>query len=209
MAAEPSDLSVTQMLVVRAEQGEDLAFTELYERHCARVRHSAASRLGGYDVPDLEDIVQETFLYAFDVIRDGRFDGTQTDGGFRHWLSKVAVNKARDGLRRQRTKSRGGGREQLMRDALSRSSAELFAPSPLARPSQILEGKEFEAMISGVLNEMDERNREIIDLRDHCGLTFAEIAAEMGGTAATLRSLYKRAKDLLRELLKSRGVEPT
>ena len=66
MESEPSDLSVTQQLVVRAEQGQDLAFSEIYARHASRVRHSVASRLGGYDVPDLEDVVQETFLYAFE-----------------------------------------------------------------------------------------------------------------------------------------------
>lgn len=203
---EPIDLSKTQTLVIRAKQGEDDAFTELYARHAGRVRHSVATRLGGYNMPDLEDVVQETFLYAFEVIRDGRFDATQSEGGFRHWLAKVAVNKVRDGFRKRKTKARGEGKEQVMRDALS-SSSELYAPSPLARPSEVLRGKEFEQVIAATLEKLDQRQREIIDLRDHCEMTFAEISEEMGGTAATMRSLYMRAKADLREQLERNGVE--
>ena len=94
-----------------------------------------------------------------------------------------------------------------MRDAFSSSSTELYVPSPLARPSEVLRGKEFEQMIAGALEKLDERQREVIDLRDHCEMTFAEISEEMGGTAATLRSLYKRAKQDLRERLAQNGVE--
>ena len=135
---EPIDLTRTQTLVIQAKKGEDTAFTELYTRHASRVRHSVATRLGGYTTPDLEDVVQETFLYAFEVIRDGRFDATRSEGGFRHWLAKIAVNKARDGVRRNKTKARGAGKEKVMRDAFSSSSAELYLPSPLGRPSEVL-----------------------------------------------------------------------
>lgn len=205
---DPTDLTKTQTLVFRAKQGEEEALGELYSRHAGRVRHSLAARLGGYDAADLEDIVQETFLYAFDVIRRGAFDETASEGGFRHWLAKVAVNKARDQFRQRHTKRRGEGKERLMRDVLSSSSIELDLKSPLARPSEVLRGKELEHKITEALNSLNDRQREVIDLRDHCEMSFAEIAEEMTASPATLRSLYKRAKEELRGHLERLGVRP-
>ena len=120
----------------------------MYEHwHAGRVRHSVATRLGGYDRPDLEDVVQETFVYAFEVIRRGGFDETRSDGGFRNWVAKIAISKLRDGVLKRKAKIRGAGREQLMLDLLTSSSAELIVPSPLCRPSEEMRAKELEEAI--------------------------------------------------------------
>ena len=96
-----------------------------------------------------------------------------------------------------------------MRDAFGSGMSDPGIPSPLARPSQIIRGKEFEEKLNEAIEQLDERHRKIIDLRDHCEMSFEEIAAEMSyKKAATMRSLYKRAKGKLRDLLGQMGLEP-
>ena len=204
----PIDLGETLFLVRRAKGGDDDAFTELYVRHADRVRRSVALRLAADGPHDLEDVVQETFMFAFEGLKHGKFQENHSDGGFRNWLATIAVNKIRDRARLRNAKKRGSGRERLMRDAFASSMADPGIASPLARPSQICSGKEFEVKISTALGQLDERHRTIIDLRDHCEMVFEEIAVEMGyKKAATMRPLYKRAKTRLRELLEEMGVD--
>ncbi len=206
----PDDPGQTLILVRRAKSGDDDAFTELYRRHADRVRRSVRLRLASEGVHDLEDVVQETFMYAFEGLKAGKFDENHSDGGFRNWLATIAVNKIRDRARFRNAQKRGSGREKLMRDAFSSTMGDPGFASPLARPSQIIRGKEFEQKLGEALEELDDRHRRIIDLRDHCEMAFDEIATEMGyKKAATMRSLYKRAKTKLRELLQEKGLEAT
>lgn len=204
----PFEPGQTLILVRRAKGGDDDAFTELYRSHADRVRRSVQLRLMGQPVQDLEDVVQETFMYAFDGIKAGKFDENHSDGGFRNWIATIAVNKIRDRARVKNAQKRGSGREKLMRDAFSSDIGDPGFASPLARPSQIIRGKEFESKLSEALELLEERHRTIIDLRDHCEMNYDEIAAEMGyKKAATMRSLYKRAKAKLKEHLEALGIE--
>ncbi|MCA8958043.1 MAG: RNA polymerase sigma factor [Planctomycetes bacterium] len=207
---EAEDPFATRILVRRAKDGEDDAFTALYARHSDRVRRSVALRLAGETVQDLEDVVQETFLYAFEGLKAGKYSDDYTDGGFRNWVATIAVNKVRDRARLRGAKKRGGGREKLMRDAFHSTFGEPAIASPLARPSQIVSAREFEKKLAEALARLEEKHRTILDLRDHCEMAYEEIATEMGyKKAATMRSLYKRAKERLRELLTELGVEVT
>ena len=207
---DPVDPGETLILVRRAKEGDEDAFTQLYARHADRVMRSVRLRLNRVAVQDIEDVVQETFLYAFEGLKNGKFDENHSDGGFRNWIATIAVNKIRDRARLKNAQKRGAGREKLMRDAFSSQLGDPGFASPLARPSQIVRGKEFEVKISEALEELDDRHRRIIDLRDHCEMPFEEIAGEMGyKKAATMRSLYKRAKTKLREILGKMGIEGT
>ena len=207
---DPVDPGQTLILGRRAKAGDDDAVTELYRRHADRVMRSVRLRLRRDGTHDIEDVVQETFMYAFEGIKAGKFDENHSDGGFRNWLATIAVNKIRDRARLKNAQKRGSGREKLMRDAFSSAMGDPGIASPLARPSQIVRGKVFVQKLGLALLELDDRHRTIIDLRDHCEMPFEEIAGEMGyKKAATMRSLYKRAKTKLREILADMGMEGT
>ncbi len=207
-SGKPLDPGQTLVLVRRAKAGDEDAFTQLYARHADRVRRSVSLRLGREGPNDLDDVVQETFMFAFEGLKHGKFQENHSDGGFRNWLATIAVNKIRDRARLRNAKKRGGGRERLMRDAFSSTMSDPDIASPLARPSEILRGKDLEEKISDALLQLDDRHMTIIDLRDHCEMAFEEIATEMGyKKAATMRSLYKRAKTRLREILVEMGVD--
>src|SRR5512142_2963827 len=83
-------------LVARARQGGVEAFTELvnrYERNIFRLaRHITQNP------EDAEDVLQETFLKAYEHL-----DEFQGHSKFYTWLVRIAVNQALMKLRRRKT----------------------------------------------------------------------------------------------------------
>lgn len=201
---DPS-LERTVELVRAAKRGEQVAFQELYERHYERVRRSAALRMGStlkQCEQDIEDVVQESFVYAFERLATGRFDEARSEGGFRNWLAKhIVESKVRDAARRKNAQKRGGGRQQLMRDTFG-SAIEPPVAAQTPTPSEVLRGREVSEDVESAILQLSDRHRRVLDLRDHCAMRFEEIAAEMGfQKAVTVRSLYHRAREELKALL--------
>src|SRR3954466_2654825 len=97
-------------LLVLARRGDNAARTELVMRHGGRLFGLAAPPLGGGDA-DVNDVVQETFLAAF----DGGLKAFKGDAALSTWLSGVLINRVRK-LRRYRLSRRtdpleGAGRQ--------------------------------------------------------------------------------------------------
>src|SRR4051795_3314992 len=83
-------------LLERARRGDNAARTELVMRHGRRLLGLAGALLGGGDA-DVNDVVQETFLAAF----DGGLKAFKGNAALSTWLSAVLVNRVRK-LRRYR-----------------------------------------------------------------------------------------------------------
>src|SRR3954454_19388012 len=82
--------------LVLARRGDNAARTELVMRHGGRLFGLAAALLGGDDA-DVNDVVQETFLAAF----DGGLEAFKGNASLATWLGGVLVNRVRK-LRRYR-----------------------------------------------------------------------------------------------------------
>lgn len=76
-------------LVQAVLAGDHACFDRLVSRHAAQIA-SIVRRVGG-ETADVEDIVQETFLRAYQNLR--RFRGRST---LRTWLIQIALNVCRD-----------------------------------------------------------------------------------------------------------------
>src|SRR3954470_5786970 len=90
-------------LLALARRGDNAARTALVMRHGRRLFGLAAALLGGDDA-DVNDMVQETFLTAF----DGGLKAFKGNASLATWLSGVLINRVRK-LRRYRH-SRPAGR---------------------------------------------------------------------------------------------------
>src|SRR2546429_7271659 len=110
-------------LLEQARRGENAARTELVMRHGRRLFGLAAALLGGDDA-DVNDVVQETFLAAF----DGGLKAFKGNASLATWLSGVLINRVRK-LRRYRHSRPAGPLEGAERhpaaydDRASRSPA--------------------------------------------------------------------------------------
>lgn len=209
--ASADDFPATELLSRRAEAGDEEAYAELYRRHYARVRSSAALRMGRrvkQCEQDIEDVVQEAFADVFLRLRDGRLAHIHTTGAFRNYLARVVVNLIRARGRSARRQRRDRDRE-LPRTALDSMFWRAFADS--LTPSAHARALELEERFEEALLQLNERYRTAIDLVYNCGMTPAEVAeqglladpVDGGGLrrAAAVRLVVHRARAKLAALL--------
>lgn len=83
-------------LVARARRGDARAFAQIYARHAHAVAATARRLLGAS--ADADDVVQETFLIAFEQL-----DRVVELAALRGWLMQIAVSRAHRRFRQRRT----------------------------------------------------------------------------------------------------------
>lgn len=188
------------LLEIRAAQGGDRAALEnLFARYWPQVLKIVALRAGRprREYQELEDVAQEAMLRAFRFF--DRFDVERSEGTFRNWLARIVETALVDHLRRQKAEKRGAHARAPLADDSSAPDAPV-ARDP--RPSEAARGKELEDRITEALARLTERARELIVLREHCGMEYAEIAEALGlKNADTARALHHRALRSLAALL--------
>jgi RNA polymerase sigma factor (sigma-70 family) len=146
----------------------------LYEKHGQRVLTFCLSRLRNRE--EAQDAVQTTFMYVLRSLQRGVEPEFELA-----WLLKIAFNVCR-GTRRS------AGREgAFIRDV--EDLDELAAP-----PGSVLEGNERLDALRDGLAHLPERQRRGILLREWQGLSYAEIADELGLTVGAVETLLFRAR---------------
>ena len=159
-----------------ARAAVDLAFEELYRGHRADVYRAALRELG--NAHDAEDVTQAAFVDAYRAV----LRGTRPQSP-RAWLLAISENVRR---RRFRTAQRRP-REQLVDDADFPPAAEL----PYEQSQALAEA----------LAALPAEQRRVFVLRELVGLSYDEIADEVGSTVASIQMLLFRARRSLREQL--------
>jgi RNA polymerase sigma factor (sigma-70 family) len=191
-------LSETIAQVRAAKAGDRTALDDLLRRYLPWVRQTVALRLGQSrrDLATVDDLVQESLVDAFRSIDSFR---EQSEGSFRHWMAKIVLNNVRDHGRRN-----GSAKHRVVREAASTSGVVARDPSP----SQCAQSAELEERLEQALLAMTGMHREILILRDRCGMSYEEIADQLGyRNADTARALHHRAMTLLDDLLLGRSSD--
>jgi RNA polymerase sigma-70 factor (ECF subfamily) len=181
-----------ETLLDRAQHGELEAFEELVDRHRDRA-FGVALRITRSEA-DAAEIVQETFLSAYQHLRDFR-----GEAAFGSWVHRIAANHALMRLRRQRVAEAAG--EVLKEPTFDERGKFAEAPaSEWGRPAdeQALDA-ELGRAIQGAADELPEGYREVFLLKDVEGLNYEEIAEMTGSSVAAVKSRLHRARLALRE----------
>ena len=174
-------------LVTRAQDGDREAFEELIARYEVGLREKVESRMGRQvrGKTELEDVLQETFLRAFDSISHFTW---RDESGFVRWLHSIAENRIRDLLKGPR------GKETLELQDLP--TAESAAASRLARREERFD------RLKDALAHLSADYREVILLARIEGLKIREVASRMNRSESAVKNLLLRA---LRELKSTFG----
>lgn len=135
---------------------------------------------------DAEDVVQESFVRAWDALDDFRGDAAE----LRAWLYRIATNTALSLLRRRRR----GLFTSL--DDVSRQLAGRVAEQAPAEADRMLVRFQQEVLA------LPLRQRLVFNLRYYDGLSYGEIAPILGLHEETLRVNYHRAVEKLKQKLK-------
>jgi len=176
-------------LVHRILKGEEKAKSEFFNAYKAQLYRVCANILG-YRDPDAQDVVQETFLTAFQKLGEFEFRS-----GLATWLTQICVYKTYQQI------------EKRKRD-LARAHDELEV---LSRPSA-LKGHEIRReeeergekldLVSRCLEKLKKECREIVQLRDIEGKSYAVIGRRLRIPIGTVMSRLSRCKEALKALVK-------
>ena len=180
----------TLHLLDEVRAGNEAAVSLLYKRHLARLQRWARGRLprGAREMMDTDDLVQQVLMKTLRHVDS--FEPTQT-GGFQSYLRAGVTNLIRDELRRRQRQPQGHQ---------TASSVEAFGPSPLEE----LVGREKLDRYERGLSQLSESDREIVVARLELGLSYNEIAKELGKPSAdAARMAVTRAVTRLAEEVRS------
>ena len=175
------------LLVERAKAGDLAAKRLLFQRHVA-VAGALTFRLTGSQT-DLEDIVQDSFIYAFDHLHQ-----LERPQAFRAWLSAIVTGTAIAVLRRRRLLYRFG----LLRREPFRIESVVASNAP---PDVIAELR----AVYAVIDKFPPAERVTLILRRFEQLSLEQIAEQMQTSLATVKRRIVRAERLLDEALADRG----
>lgn len=173
-------------LAARVQDGDEAAFRTLYRRHTPRLWPLALRLLGGSAArAEAEDAIQETWIRAVEAL-----DGFRWEAAFSTWLSGIALNCAREQLRKSKRRKETSTDGMLER---------LDGGPPLDTERRL----DLEEAIAG----LPDGYRTVLILHDLEGYTHPEIAERMGIAVGTSRSQLYHARRAVRDLLEPAGGE--
>ena len=191
----------TRNLVSRALEQDRDAIDLLFQRYRDRLRTALRKLIGPKYrtlMADSEDATHDAILSALRRLHQFEYRG---DGSFLAWLLKGAEYEIIRRIRALETKKRSteGGVVDL-----DDGRADML-PGKEATPSQVHDETELSERIRQALQQLPDREREIIVLRRYLELDTQEICAEMGlPTEGSVRALLSRAQARLAGLLSRR-----
>ena len=175
-------------LVQRILKGEEKAKAEFFNVFKDKL-YATCSNFLGYRDPDAPDVVQETFLTAFQKLPEFEFRS-----GLGTWLTQICIFKTYQQI------------EKRKRD-LARAHEDL---ETLSRPKAV-QGFEAEAekedrrarldLVTRCLEKLKKECREIVQLRDSEGQSYTAIGMALKLPIGTVMSRLARCKQALKALV--------
>ena len=168
-----------RQLISEILRGNPTAERQLYETHVDRI-YRLAYRMTG-DAALAEDLTQDTFIRAFDRLKDFRVDGP-----FGGWLHRIATSVIFSALRkRQRLQQHESTREDLTEFGTTGTESD----------------PDLKRKIDRAVATLDDNHRLVFVMHDMEGFTHREIATAMDTPVGTAKARLSRARDKLRKIL--------
>ena len=177
-----SERAIVDRAVDLAKAGDRDGIRILYVRYSGDVYRFVRSIV--VDEHDAEDVTQTVFVKLIRVIRNYRRDSVP----FAAWLTRVARNAAIDHLRERRP--------------IPCEEIRASTPDPQEGNSERL--SDIRESIRGIQLEQ----RQVVLLRQICGLAPGEIAARMGKSEGAIHGLHHRGRRAAQARLRERGAVP-
>jgi RNA polymerase sigma-70 factor (ECF subfamily) len=160
-------------------EGDERSFGELMDRHEQKIFAVALKITGSR--PDALDATQDAFITAF-----RRAETFRGDSAFGTWLYRIAINAAKDVVRRRRPT-----------EELSEQGA-IGGPDPGEQVSLRVD-------LSAALRELPDEYRDAVVMHDLGGIPYEDIATALGVRIGTVKSRISRGRRRLAQLLEPGG----
>jgi RNA polymerase sigma-70 factor (ECF subfamily) len=176
--SRPAALSVVAdgVLAARAAEGDVAAIEALIHRYKSLMRAVVACLLGS--VSDADDVVQETLVLAW-----RQLSHLQDHSAVRSWLMRIATRQAI-------TRLRARPKELPLVEPATVATDDNQPETMAIRNAEL-------RALSHALDALSEDQRRCWLLREAAGLSYEDIAEEMGVSASTVRGKLARARSSL------------
>lgn len=182
-------------LVRRFNAGDEEAFVEIITRYRSKMFSIALCHLRNHS--DAEEITQDTFIRAHRGL--ARFRG---DSSLATWLHRIAFNLSRNRFKYYYCRRRHAmlSLDCAFSDDNQATFSDLIA-SDAPSPAREAASGEFSELVSGCMDRLGTRQREILILRNGMNKSYGEIARALRISIGTVKSRIGRAREKLRQLL--------
>lgn len=180
----------TDTLMERAQAGDSDAFCEICRAHETRLLRQAHSLCG--DSSQAEDLAQETLVEAWKSLR--RYNNQCL---FFTWLCAILLNRYKSSFRAHppiAISTLSGSDQENFRNTM-----ENLADSTIP-PDQTTEDNERRALIRQCIDDLPEKQRQVIYLRFYVDDSLDSIAAALGCSVGTVKSRLFNALERLRTM---------
>jgi RNA polymerase sigma-70 factor (ECF subfamily) len=187
----PPEVDEDRALLAQAQEGDIAAFEALVDRHKDRV-YGLAFRMTRSEA-DAAEIAQETFLSAYQHLKDFR-----GDAAFGSWVHRIAANHALMRLRHRKVVD--AAHEELTQPEFNERGS--YVEYPTNDWSRRADEKALDAELRKAIQEatdrLPEEYRRVFLLKDVEGLSYEQIAEITGDSVPAIKSRLHRARLALR-----------
>ena len=176
-------------LLRRIQQRDALAFAEIYDRY-ARLLFAISQKILT-STGEAEDILQEVFLLVWEKAHTYSAER----GTVYAWITALCRNKSIDRLRSRGHRER---EKQVDIDLYAGLKNEDAADDP--HEALVWEG--YRSLVARALKEMDNGQRQILELSYFCGHSQSEIAAKLGVPLGTVKTRMRSGLEKLRQFVR-------
>lgn len=174
--------------------GDNSAFTFLQNKYEARIKNLIRRMIKDQD--DVNDLVQESFIKAYNALPNFQFGYN-----FSAWIYRIASNNCIDFLRKRRFQ------KVSIDQPIGDEENYINIKDEDLTPDIELISKERKNIINEAIDSLPENYKEIIELRHKKELDYKEIADILELPLGTVKAHLFRARKALYEVLKNqKGV---
>ena len=152
------------VLLDRFKSGNNNSFHSLFLRHKKRIFNYINSKVLDVDISN--DILQETFIKVFKIIRRGSYN---EQGKFLPWILRISHNLVMDHFRYKKRSKMIYEKDLYYTFSNIKSSDDSFK-------EKIISDKTLSKTLSKMIDQLPETQKEIVKLRFFENLSFKEIA---------------------------------
>ena len=179
------------VLIDRYKSGNSFSFETLFLRHKQRIFNYINSKTIDIDVSN--DILQETFIKVFNLVKTGKYN---EQGKFLPWVLRISHNLVMDHFRAIKKSKLN------YNNNMNQVFSKLYLEDSI-KENNIISDNTLSKVLTEMIDQLPESQKQIVKLRFYENLTFKEIAeinnisinTALGRIRYSINNLRKKMND--------------
>ncbi len=177
----------------KAKEGDEAAYQKIVDRYRNSLHYYIGKMVKNRSV--VEDLVQETFMKAFDSI-----ESYNTDYAFSTWLYRIAKNHTIDYMRKKKLQTLSIDEPVQTKEG----EMQMELPDEQEQTDRSVIRKQRKKIIQQAIDNLPDKYRKVIQLRHMQEKTYDEISEKLDLPLGTVKAHIFRARELLYKALKDK-----